>query len=246
MTDAYANLAEGFDQHGRTVRAQVRYRLVHRALREAGLRGRRVLDHGGGAGRQSLRLLTDGIAELDIYDPSHEMRRKAMGNLSQLPVESRSKVSVLAAPPQGTYDLTLSHGVLPYVDDVDAYLHELASLTDARGIVSVLFKNADALAMRAGLRGDYETALELFDATSSLGSLGVTTRAHRRSDITATMQGLGFIELSWHSVRVFTDHLDDEMTVDDLEACVEAEWAAGRTDPYRHVGRLSHVLFTRR
>lgn len=111
-------------------------------------------------------------------------------------------------------------------------------------LLSLVFKNADALAMRPALEGRWTGALAAFDATDDVGGLGVPTRAHALSDVTALLEDAGFDVVTWFGIRVFSDHLLD-VPVDDLAAVLPAEAEASRRDPYRGLGRLIHVVATR-
>jgi hypothetical protein len=47
---------------------------------------------------------------------------------------------------------------------------------------------------------------------------------------------------SWYGVRVFADHLGEELPGEDLPEVLELEWEAGKREPYRSVARLIHVI----
>jgi SAM-dependent methyltransferase len=52
----------------------------------------------------------------------------------------------------------------------------------------------------------------------------------------------------WYGVRIFTDMVASDTGLPDeatLEALLNAEERAGRTDPYRHVAALLHVIAER-
>lgn len=111
-------------------------------------------------------------------------------------------------------------------------------------MLSLVFKNADALAIRAALEGRWADAAAAFDASADVGGLGVGTRAHRRDDIVAWLGEAGFDVEDWYGIRVVSDHLTDA-SKDQLAEVLPVEIEASRRDPYRALGRLIHVIARR-
>jgi hypothetical protein len=119
-------------------------------------------------------------------------------------------------------------------------------------MVSLLVRNGDALAMRPGLGGDWAACAAAFGSDRYANRIGVTARADRLADLTGRLAGHGLELTAWYGVRVFTD-LDPETASDagppeapaDLEALLDCEERAGRTDPYRRVAALTHLIARR-
>ena len=59
------------------------------------------------------------------------------------------------APGPPAYPAVLCHGVLMYLADPEPVLRAIARLAAPGGLVSLLVRNGDALAMRPGLSGDW-------------------------------------------------------------------------------------------
>jgi hypothetical protein len=107
-------------------------------------------------------------------------------------------------------------------------------------------RNADALALRPGLAGDWTAALAAFDSTAYRNRIGLDVRADRLSALTATLAGIGAPLHAWYGVRVFTDQAADGTSPpDDPAPLLAAEERAGRTDPYRAVAALLHLCGVR-
>ena len=121
-------------------------------------------------------------------------------------------------------------------------IHALSVLLRPGGVVSVLAKNATALAMRPALEGRYQDALSSMKAERDRGRLGVITRGDTVEDLYGRFREAGVEEVWWYGVRVFTDHLGDRMPGEDLPEVLELEWEAGQRDPYRSVARLIHLV----
>ena len=90
----------------------------------------------------------------------------------------------------GSFDVVLCHGVLMYVEEPDALLAGLARMLAPGGLLSLLVRNADALAMRPGLAGDWAGAMAAFDSTAYRNRLGLEARADRLDALTASLAGI--------------------------------------------------------
>lgn len=201
----------------------------------------RVLDVGMGQGTQALRLARAGHQVTGLEQDS-TMVAAARESLSAEPEGIRERMRIIEGDGRdtgvhflpGSFDVVLCHGVLMYVEEPDPLLAGLARMLAPGGLLSLLVRNADALAMRPGLTGDWAGALGAFDTTAYRNRLGLDVRADRLSTLTATLAGIGAPLQAWYGVRVFTDTAaDDTEALTDVEALLACEERAGRTDPYR-------------
>jgi SAM-dependent methyltransferase len=237
----------------------VRQELVARQLEEQIVarypvgRRLRVLDVGMGQGTQALRLARAGH-EVTGLEKDPTMIAAAREALAAEPEGIRERMRIIEGDGRetgvhflpGSFDVVLCHGVLMYVDEPDPLLAGLARMLAPGGLLSLLVRNGDALAMRPGLSGDWEGTLAAFDTVSYTNRLGLDARAERLDTLTDTLAGIGAPLQAWYGVRVFTDTaLDDEEIPDDLETLLAAEERAGRTDPYRRVAALLHLCGVR-
>jgi SAM-dependent methyltransferase len=253
MDDPYAAKAARFLSHYRTLRGAVRLQLLARQL-DAHMPPppARIADVGGGAGHQAIPLARRGH-EVVVLDPSEAMLEEARQALEDEQADVRGRIRLVCgwgeeAPRllgERGFGAVLCHGVLPYVEEPAALLASLAAITAPGGLVSLLGKNAEALAMRAGLEGRWNDALAAFDADRDVGGMGVTTRGDTLAGLTRMLDDAGLEVEAWYGVRVFTDHLWDVPPAPGMERAIEAEWEAGRRDPYRRVARLVHVIARR-
>jgi S-adenosylmethionine-dependent methyltransferase len=248
--DPYESLARPFVDHYDSLRGLVRYELAARQLDlHLPPPPARLIDVGGGAGHQTLRLAELGY-HIVLADPSKEMLRRAADRLSTLEPATKERVEVVQADakrclelyPAGVFDAALCQGVVMYLSSSEPVVHVLASLVRPGGVASLIAKNGEALAMRAALERRYRDALALFDENADLGRVGVVTRGDSLVSLTAMFERHGLSVLAWYGIRVFTDHLGDEPPGKDAELAVEAEWRAGQRDPYRQVARLLHLV----
>ncbi|MER8182651.1 methyltransferase domain-containing protein [Kitasatospora sp. NPDC094015] len=236
------------------LRNLVRRELVARQLAEqlAGHTGLRVLDVGCGQGTQALRLARAGHLVTGL-DPDPVTLGAAQAALAAEPDEVRARVQLLTGDGHHcgrwfgprSFDVVLCHDVLRYLSDPDPLLASLARVLAPGGVLSLLVRNADALAMRPGLAGDWRGALHSFDSVRYTNRLGLSARADRLADLSVTLTEISVPLRAWYGVRVFTDNTaDHEAPVDgrQLAQLLDAEERAGRQDPYRQVAALLHVF----
>ncbi|MCL7423639.1 class I SAM-dependent methyltransferase [Streptomyces sp. NPDC052415] len=213
----------------------------------------RILDVGMGQGTQSLRLARAGH-QVTGLEQDTTMIAAARQALAGEPEGIRERMRVIEGDGRetgvhflpGSFDVVLCHGVLMYVEEPDPLLAGLARVLAPGGLLSLLVRNGDALAMRPGLSGDWAGALAAFDTTAYRNRLGLDVRADRLSTLTATLAGIGAPLHSWYGVRVFTDTAADDAPIPaDVETLLAAEERAGRTDPYRGMAALLHLCGVR-
>ena len=239
-----------------TLRQVVRQEMVTRqvAAHVPDLPARRVLDIGCGQGTQALLLARRGHSVTGL-DTSEQLLDDFRGALAAEPENVRERVRLVQGDataldslfPAGSFDAVLCHGVLMYFADPGPLLDAIAGAVAPGGVVSLLVRNGDALAMRPGLLGDWAAANAAFDGSGYHNRMGVDARADRLEELTAELARRDLAVAQWYGVRVFTDiavdaELPDEAT---LDAVLDAEERAGRTDPYRHVAALLHVVAVR-
>jgi S-adenosylmethionine-dependent methyltransferase len=250
VKDPFADLAAGYNSSGGTLRRVIRHELVDRGLAEH-LPGppARIVDVGGGAGQQAIPLLRKGH-EVTILDPTREMLDEARRRLAAEDEDVRRRARLVEGTgerahevlEEETFDAVLCHGVLMYLEDARTMIQALSELARPGGLVSVLTKNASALAARPALEGRYRDALSLMDANGDRGRLGMMTRGDTVAGLYEAFAEAGLTVEFWYGVRVFTDHLGEGMPGEDLPEMLELEWEAGKREPYRSVARLIHVL----
>ncbi|MGB6581655.1 MAG: methyltransferase [Streptosporangiaceae bacterium] len=232
------------------VRQEVVARQLDRELPPAPVR---IIDLGCGQGTQALRLARRGY-EVTGVDASPGLLARFERDLAAEPAGVRGRVRVEHGLIEdyaerswvSPFPAVLCHGVLMYSADPDPVLSVVARMTAPGGLVSLLVRNGDALAMRPGLLGDWAACAEAFDSDRYPNRLGVTARADRLADLSGRLTGHGLQVTAWYGVRVFTDaNPDDAEPPPDLQTLLDCEERAGRTDPYRQVAALLH-LFARR
>ena len=227
------------------------------AATAAGVRRVRVLDLGCGQGTQALRLARAGYAVTGL-DGSEAMLADFARALDAEDEAVRARVALVrgevteAADRFGpsAFEVVLCHGVLMYLADPGPLLDAVARVLVPGGLLSLLVRNGDATALRPGFAGDWAVAAAAFDGSGYRNRLGVDARADRREELTAQLAGRGLDVEAWYGVRVLTDYAADDAPVpadpDELALLLACEERAGRTDPYRAIAALTHLMARRR
>jgi S-adenosylmethionine-dependent methyltransferase len=233
------------------LRDVVRQEMVARQLkRELPAPPVRIIDLGCGQGTQALRLARGGY-DVTGVDASASLLARFERDLAAEPAAVRGRVraeqSLIEDYAERTgaarFPVVLCHGVLMYLADSAPVLRAIAALTAPGGVVSLLVRNGDALAMRPGLLGDWTVCAEAFGSDRYENRIGVGARADRLADLTGRLAGQGLRVTAWYGVRVFTDTApSDAEPPPDLAALLDCEERAGCTDPYRQVAALLHVI----
>jgi SAM-dependent methyltransferase len=217
-----------------------------------------VLDVDAGQGTQALRLARAGFDVLAV-EPDASMREAFAAALRSESTDVRDRVRVEGGrladlPPaatERTFDVVCCHGVLMYLDAAQPAVAELCARVAPGGVLSLVARNADAIALRPGLRRDWSAVQQLLDSATGphptyVNELGVMARADRLEELASLVAGRRMHVEAWYGIRVLTDGVGvDEPVPDDpaeLAALLDAEERVGRTDPYRRLGTLLHVI----
>jgi S-adenosylmethionine-dependent methyltransferase len=213
----------------------------------------RIIDLGCGQGTQALRLARRGY-EVTGVDASADLLARFERDLAAEPAEVRARVRVERGLIEdwsersgvSPAEAVLCHGVLMYAADPDPLVRAIARMTLPGGMASLLVRNGDGLAMRPGLLGDWAACAAAFGSVTYANRIGATARADRLADLTGRLASHGLEVTAWYGVRVFTDTAPgDAEPPPDLEALLACEEQAGRTDPYRRVAALLHLIARR-
>lgn len=249
--DVWAAVTSRFVDHYETLYGRTRTYVLHQHLKEhlpppPG----RVVDVGGGAGHQAIPLAQEGY-EVTIVDPSAEMLAAARQRLMAEPDDVQARVRLVKGTGETAgeavggeaFTAALCHGVVMYVDDPEPLVAGLCGLVAPGGVVSIVAKNAAALAMRPAHEGDWAAVLEAFDATHQANGLGMDTRADTVGGLSGMLARQGIEPVAWYGVRLFTEGWGRERPATDEDSAVfAAELEASQRDPYRQLSRLFHLV----
>ena len=266
--DAFADaeVAERFVvAHYGSLRGRVRTHVIDAHLRaELAPPPLTVVDVGGGGGNQSLPLAQDGY-HVTIVDPSPAMLERAearvtaaaragagadTGSDADPDADLADRVRLVGSAGEQAPDVLggerfgalLCHGVLPYLDEPEPLVDALCRLAAPGGLVSIVAKNVETMAVRPVLEGDWAGALAAFDAERQVNGLGLDTRGDHVDDLSALLAARGVEPVGWFGVRLFTEWIPERPSTDPDELVLRVELEASRRDPYRRLSRLFHLL----
>lgn len=242
--DSSCLLAEAYDQKVRPERFAVvtRALLYHLATRKG-----KVLDIGGGYGRQAIDLAKIGF-DVTVLDIDDNMIERAIRKLAHEDDDVRRRINFVhcdATNAVGQYheafDLVCCHSVLIYEHKIDKIIEAICRSVKKNGLVSILSLNTKALAMRPALRGEWSETVKYLTKLDYSGDNYVQSVKHDINDIIRLLKEFNVVPVEWYGVGIFTDHLEScDNALQDLT--IEAEWLAGRQDPYRSVARNIHLV----
>lgn len=135
------------------------------------MQGMKILDFGSGAGETAAHFAM--VNEVTAVEPSFCMlEQRAQGNYTQL----QGGIELVRAMADMNFDMVLCHNVLEYVDEKEAYLHELARVLKPGGLFSLVKHNRPGRVMQMTvLLNNFEMANTLLDGgngtTSQFGDI---------------------------------------------------------------------------
>ncbi len=147
------------------VRAELLWQTVLDAVELTGGGALRIVDLGGGAGGDAVRLAGVGHA-VHVVDPSPDAlaaleRRATEAGVAERLTGSLGDASDLASQVTEPVDLVLCHGVLEHVDDPAATIAAATHVLRPGGRLSVLVANRLGAAVRRAVAGDFDGASRL-------------------------------------------------------------------------------------
>lgn len=197
-----------------------------------------VVDVGGGTGGFAVPLAELGH-RVTVVDPSPDalaaLRRRAVdaGVADRVRAEQGDAGALTTVLGSGVADLVLCHGVLEYVDDPHAALHDALDALRPDGLLSLLVAQRLGALFARALSGRFAEARRILDDPAGRG--GDTDPLPRRFDEASLRallaDGTTDVEVRVvHGVRLFTDLLPGALVDGDPEAAqalLDLERAAG-------------------
>ena len=214
-------------------------------------RGLRVLDVGGGDGRDALHLAGRGH-DVTVLDPSAALLAQATAAADAAGCNDRvstveAGIDDLRGLDIGEFDLVLCHNVLQYRDDLRRSVGAVVAMADSGALISLLCPNPAAAVLASVVRGaDPADALarldattertETFDAEVALVPVGAAQSA---------LVGAGCELVHQFGIRCVTDLVTDDARKDDADyfaALQQLETALSTREPYLHTARFWQLV----
>jgi S-adenosylmethionine-dependent methyltransferase len=253
-----------FDQHlaqwrswAETPWGRLRFAVVRETLRrqvkDLGDAPLRVLDVGGGDGRDSIPLAEDGHL-VTIVDPSGAMLAGADDAARRAGVEARTNlvhgsITDLTTVDGGAYDLVLCHFVLQYrpagLDDLRA----LAASLGEQGRLSVVAPNPAGATLRRLVQDGPRGALEELErAVQRTVTFDQEVRKITDTAMCADLAQVGLEVVSQYGGRCANDLVVDDALEHDAEFyedLLRLELALCDREPYNRIGQFWQIVARR-
>lgn len=211
----------------------------------------RVLDVGGGDGRDALPLAEAGH-EVTVLDPSPswlaQAERRAAADGVRLRIVEGS-IDDLSAVGTG-YDLVLCHFVLHYRPADAGDVRRLAHAVRPGGRLSAMAPNAATRVVMRLTREGPEAALhELAAEDYESATFSTTARRVSAEEVTAEMEAAGLVPVGRYAARVVSDFVVDDSLKEDpayFAALERLELALCDQEPYVRLGAMWQVVAEKR
>jgi S-adenosylmethionine-dependent methyltransferase len=214
--------------------------------------GLRVLDVGGGDGRDAVALARAGH-HVTVLDPAPSWLSEARRRAEEAGVADRLRTvegSVDDLEHVGAgYDLVLCHFVLQYRPADAGDVRRLAALLRPGGRLSVMAPNPAArVIMRLTREGPEAALAELASDVFPTATFGMTARKVTAEELEAELCDEGLVVVGRYAARVANDYVTDDAVKDDpayYAALERLELALCDREPFLRLGGMWQVVAER-
>lgn len=252
VTEPFADQLDAWRAYAATPWGRIRYAVVEETLRREMARlgaGLRILDVGGGDGRDAIPLARRGH-RVTILDRSRAWLDEARRRAEAAGTQVETVVGDLDdRPALGEYDVVLCHLVLQYrpadADDVP----RLAAWTRSGGVVSVLLPNPDGLVLRRLVVAGAGAALEELHADTARTVLfDDDVRKIPAAEAEDALRRSGLPVVRRYGTRIANDLLatdDAKHDGDGFADLLRLELALCDREPFVRVGGMYQLIASR-
>ncbi|MFT5756927.1 MAG: S-adenosylmethionine-dependent methyltransferase [Alteromonadaceae bacterium] len=240
-------LAKAYCLHAQSISGDLRFDLVSRAIMEhLPAKPQRIIDIGGGYGRQAIILAKAGH-QVVVLDNDATMLDFAVDEVKKESLKVQNNIDFKLGDGgdcdkmfNAEFDLVCCHSVLMYLEIPGNFITAMTNIVADGGLISILSLNAQAMAMRSGLQGNYSDAMLRLGGQSE--SKYTQSKAHKYDDIAVSLSANHCKIKSCYGVGIFSDHLNEQSTFCNIDELRELEWQAGKVSPYKEVARRFHLI----
>jgi S-adenosylmethionine-dependent methyltransferase len=252
MTDVFSDKLEDWRSYTDSPWGRIRYVVVEEILRRETARlgdGLRILDVGGGDGRDALPLALAGHA-VTILDQSAKWLDEARRRAEAAGVPIRTVVGDVGDPPPlGDFDVVLCHFVLQYRPDNAGDLAHLAGLVRPGGVVSVMVPNPVGMVLRQlVLDGPAAAATELAADTKRAVTFDHIVRKIPMGDMEESLDRAGLSVVRRYGTRIANDLLTQDDRKHDsgyFDALLRLELRLCDQEPFVRLGGMYQLIATK-
>lgn len=211
--------------------------------------GWRVLDIGGGDGRDALPLALAGHT-VTVLDRSAAMLAEAQRRAKEAGVALHTQLVDVAGGelPAGLvgFDLVICHNLLQYLPNPARLLRAAADALRVGGWCSLLIPNPASEALRLALQQhDLAAARASLETTTHRNHFyGVEMRLYALAELQEMLIAAGLTPVHYCGVRCINDYLSDDsgkFSASAFEQLLALEAAMSARSPYRNIARLWQI-----
>ena len=211
------------------------------ALPQINKGGLRVLDAGGGAGRMAIALAKLGN-HVTLCEPSEQMLEQAQHTAIS---ENLTNITFINNPLQAfttekPFDIILNHAVLEWLAEPKTALEHLVKQLQPNGYLSLMFYNRSAVLLKNILKGDF--SLETADENVPTRGWGEECKALYPETVQAWLNEFGMRVRSKAGIRIFHDHITQNLREGKLEQLLSTEQSLRRQEPFASLGQHVHFV----
>ncbi|MBO9524204.1 MAG: class I SAM-dependent methyltransferase [Nocardioidaceae bacterium] len=251
VTDVFSEKLAAWRDYAETPWARIRYGVAGEVLRrQSELLGERIriLDVGGGDGRDALPLALAGH-DVTILDPSAAWLDEASRRAATIGTKVTTIRGGLDDLPAGEWDLVLCHFVLRYRTGDDADVAALASLVRPGGRLSIMDVNPDGRVLRELLVGGPAAALAELQAERAM----VETFQTDARKVTVDAVAREAVEAGTRPIGVYGNRIANDLLVDNtakgdpafFEDLLALELELCDREPFNRVGFAWQLIVER-
>jgi S-adenosylmethionine-dependent methyltransferase len=251
VTDTFSDRLQAWRDYCQLPYPRIRYAVVGEVLRRtaAALDGPlRVLDVGGGDGRDSVPLARAGHA-VTVVDPATAWLEEAQRRAGESGTAVETVEGGLDDLPEGEWDLVLCHYVLRYRPAQAPDLAALAARVRPGGRLSVVDANPDGAVLGALLREGPAAALAEMEA----GSVRSVTLEHEARKVHAAEVEAGLAAEGLRTVGRYGHRIGNDLRLaeaaqhdpDAYDALLRLELALCDREPFHRIGFAWHLVAER-
>ncbi len=231
--------------------ARLRYTIYqHNLRRHLSGDSLRILDVGGGSGRESIPLVEAGH-QVTLVDVSQgmldEARRAAQALDGQLDLLQADLFDLPKLLPEPDFDVVICHNVIQYLDDMPGAVRAVCAPLKPGGIVSVVNINRYSDAMQTALLNlDLDAARNLIGVRESYNpGFDLSLKRYAGAEMIPALDAAGCTLLGHYGVLCVTGYIADNTLKEDLAFYARLErleLALSDQYPYYLLGRFFQLI----
>ncbi len=206
-----------------------------------------ILDAGGGSGHLAAQMAKVGNSVL-LCDPSQEMLDLARQTAQKTEITGELSFEQATIGDLGNrcgqqFQLVVCHAVLEWLGKPEDAFNHLVGLMVPSGHLSLMFYNFNASLFKRAIRGQFSEALREIDLPAAPRRDGAVPI--REQDVCRWVRAVGLLVQHRAGIRVFHDHIRDQLGESELKGLLELELECRTKEPFASLAQHIHLVCRR-